>query len=91
MMVGNHKVISNTHIRVVPDAEIEARVNATVSRLLALPIRSLLATKHFMRSHMAEQVARTIEVEGERFSAMLAGGEVKEACQAFMEKRKPDF
>ncbi len=76
---------------VVPDDQIEAKVAQTVERLLALPIRSLLATKHFMRSHLAEQVARTIEVEGEKFSAMLAGGEVKEACQAFIEKRKPDF
>ena len=76
---------------VVPDDKIEAKVVETVSRLLALPIKSLLITKHFMRSHQAEQVARILEVEGEQFSAMLAGGEVKEACQAFMEKRKPDY
>lgn len=76
---------------VVPDEQIGAKVDETVNRLLALPIRSLLATKHFLRSHLAKQVADAIEVEGEQFSAMLAGGEIKEACQAFVEKRKPDF
>lgn len=76
---------------IVPDADIDAKVEQTVQRLLALPINSLVQTKRLMRSHLATHMATTIEVEAAQFSSMLGGGEVKEACQAFMEKRKPDF
>jgi enoyl-CoA hydratase/carnithine racemase len=76
---------------VIADEDIDAHVAKIIARLLAMPMRSLVVTKGFMRSHLAQQVASTLEVEAAQFSAMLAGGEVKEACKAFMEKRKPDF
>jgi len=44
-----------------------------------------------MKRSRAALVKETIAVENERFSAMLVGGEAKEAFTAFFEKRKPDF
>lgn len=44
-----------------------------------------------MKRGRAALVEDTIAAENERFSAMLAGGEAKEAFTAFFEKRKPDF
>jgi enoyl-CoA hydratase/carnithine racemase len=61
------------------------------AKLVKLPAASIRTTKALMKRSRAALVKETIAVENERFSAMLVGGEAKEAFTAFFEKRKPDF
>ena len=77
--------------RVLPAAELLPFAQAQAAKLVALPAASIRATKALMKRPRAALVADAIAVESKQFSAMLAGGEAKEAFTAFFQKRKPDF
>jgi len=77
--------------RVLPAAELLAFAQGQATKLVKLPAVSIRTTKALMKRSRAALVADTIAAENERFSAMLTGGEAKEAFTAFFEKRKPDF
>jgi enoyl-CoA hydratase/carnithine racemase len=77
--------------KVLPPAELEDHVQAQAEKLAALPTRSLRITKRLMKAHDANAVAVRMEEEIRHFSEMLDAPEAREAFQAFLEKRKPDF
>jgi len=77
--------------RVLPAAELLAFAQGQAAKLVKLPAASIRTTKALMKRSRSALVKETIAAENERFSAMLTGGEAKEAFTAFFEKRKPDF
>lgn len=60
-------------------------------RLAAQPPGALRQAKQFMRQGSASALAQHMQTEGERFCQMLLEPEAREAMQAFVEKRAPDF
>jgi len=77
--------------KVLPAAELLAFAQGQAAKLVKLPAASIRTTKALMRRSRSALVKDAIAAENERFSAMLGGGEAKEAFTAFFEKRKPDF
>jgi enoyl-CoA hydratase/carnithine racemase len=77
--------------KVLPAAELLAFAQGQAAKLVKLPAASIRTTKALMRRSRSALVKDAIAAENERFSAMLSGGEAKEAFTAFFEKRKPDF
>lgn len=69
--------------------DVEARAQATAAKLAAKPRQALRATKALMK-RAEEPVATRIEVEIERFSALLTTPAAREIMGAFLEKRTPD-
>lgn len=76
---------------VLPPAEVEARALAQAQRLARQAPEALRITKRLMRQSYGEGVTQAIAVEMDHFSALLKGPEMKEAVQAFLQKRAPDF
>jgi enoyl-CoA hydratase/carnithine racemase len=76
---------------VVPEAELLQRALKTATQLAQLPPESIRLTKRLMKSAHAESVKRQIAEEGRVFVERLSSPEAKEAMNAFLEKRKPDF
>ena len=60
-------------------------------RLAAQPAASIRLTKAFLKGPILEQLKQQMAAEGRQFVARLSSPEAREAMQAFMEKRKPDF
>jgi enoyl-CoA hydratase/carnithine racemase len=77
--------------RVVPDQELLATATKTASGLAEKPPRALQACKRLMKSSTREQLERAVKLEGEEFSERVRSAEAKEAFNAFLEKRKPNF
>lgn len=67
------------------------RARETAEALAALPPGAMRATKRVMKAAQREGVTRAFREEGQALEACFAGEEVKEACSAFLAKRKPDF
>lgn len=76
---------------VLPPAEVEERAWAQAARLAKQAPEALRITKRLMRQSYGEGVGQAIDVEMQHFSTLLKGPEMKEAVQAFLEKRQPDF
>ena len=76
---------------VVPEAELLQRALKTATQLAELPPESIRLTKRLMKSAHAESVKQQIAEEGRVFVERLSSPEAKEAMNAFVEKRKPDF
>jgi enoyl-CoA hydratase/carnithine racemase len=77
--------------RVLPPHEVNAYTQAQAAKLALKPRASLVATKALMkRSHDASLKA-VMDEELVQFGQMLRGPACKEAIDAFMNKRKPDF
>lgn len=76
--------------RVVPPPALHAGVQALAARLATRPLSALVATKALMkRSHPALQ--EVMDAEFAQFGQMLRAPACREALDAFMAKRKPDF
>jgi enoyl-CoA hydratase/carnithine racemase len=76
--------------RIVPPHEVAAYAQAQATKLANKPLASLIATKGLMKRHNAGLKA-VMDDEFKVFGEMLQGPACKEAIDAFMSKRKPDF
>jgi enoyl-CoA hydratase/carnithine racemase len=76
--------------RIVPPLEVAAYAQAQAAKLALKPLASLVATKALMK---ASQVGlkSVMDEELQHFGELLRGPACKEAIDAFMSKRKPDF
>jgi len=76
---------------VVPDAEVLERAEKVAATLASLPPESLRLTKQLLKAGSAKALEGRIAEELKIFTERLASPEAKEAMNAFLEKRKPDF
>ncbi|MFT3664853.1 enoyl-CoA hydratase [Piscinibacter sp.] len=76
---------------VLPAGEVVNHARRVAERFNALPPGAVRETKKLLRRAGADEVLKTIAVEGELFGARLRSPEAMEAFQAFFQKRKPDF
>jgi enoyl-CoA hydratase/carnithine racemase len=77
--------------RVVPPTECNTIAQAQAVKLAAKPLASLMASKRLLKSGQMAAVQSRIAEEGRLFADLLQQPAAKEAMQAFMEKRKPNF
>jgi len=77
--------------RIVPDEKLLATATETAEKLAAKPPGALQACKRLMKHFQREQVAQAIKVENEEFASRVRSAEAKEAFNAFLEKRAPNF
>lgn len=71
--------------------EYQAKAYEQAKRLALQPASSLRVTKMMLRKAHKEELDAIMDMEIEYFAKMLESPEAKEALNAFMEKRKPDF
>jgi enoyl-CoA hydratase/carnithine racemase len=76
---------------VLPAAEVVTHARRIAERFNALPPGAVQASKRLLRGPHREALLQAIQREGEVFAERLRSPEAKEAFQAFLEKRKPDF
>lgn len=76
--------------RVFPTASLDREANKKIQKLTNLPPKAVLTAKELMRRPF-EPLQDRMRVEGEQFTARLDMPEFKEAAQAFLQKRSPDF
>ena len=77
--------------RVVPPTECNAVAQAQAKKLATKPLASLIETKRLMKNGQLAPLLERIAEEAHSFGRMLHEGAAKEAFNAFLEKRKPDF
>jgi enoyl-CoA hydratase/carnithine racemase len=75
---------------VVPAAELTALVQGKAAALAAKPPAALRMTKALLKRE-AESVPARMAQEGQYFAQQLKSPEAREAMEAFMQRRKPDF
>ena len=77
--------------RSYPDDRLLAEATAKARQMAQWPTSSLVEMKRMLKSFHTDQIrtARTLESAG--MAKLFGGPENKEAIQAFIEKRKPDF
>ncbi len=76
---------------VLPTAEVVKHARRVAERFNTLPPGAVRETKKLLRRASAEEVLKTVAIEGELFSQRLRSPEAMEAFQAFFQKRAPDF
>jgi enoyl-CoA hydratase/carnithine racemase len=77
--------------QVVSDNDVMARARETAEKLAAKPAAALQASKRLLKQPFREQIKAAMKAENEEFSVQVRSGDAKEAFNAFLEKRKPDF
>jgi enoyl-CoA hydratase/carnithine racemase len=77
--------------KVVAPGELCAAAEEVAIKLAAKPAAAVRATKQLMKGHWHDAVRNAVEAEAHQFLARLSSPEAKEAFQAFLEKRQPDF
>ncbi len=75
----------------VPDGEVHETAMSFADDIAALPPGSVQLTKKLLRGPVASEVQEAIGAEGRHFVERLGSAEAKEALNAFVEKRPPDF
>jgi enoyl-CoA hydratase/carnithine racemase len=76
---------------VLPAGEVMAHARRMAERFNALPPGAVRDAKRLVREPQRAAVLDAIQREGVVFSARLPSAEAREAMQAVLEKRKPDF
>ena len=74
-----------------PAGQFDAVLNEVANRLLDKPPDALRQTQLLLRQGTREELLDRMELEGRLFAERLQSAEVKEAINAFFEKRKPVF
>jgi enoyl-CoA hydratase/carnithine racemase len=77
--------------RVVSDRELLATATDIARKLAEKAPRALQGCKRLMKSSTRDQLDRAVELENEEFSVRVRSAEAKEAFNAFLEKRRPNF
>ena len=73
------------------DGHVEAKLAEIVATLLAKPPEALRQTQRLLRADSQEEILERMTRENGHFAERLTSAEVKEAINAFFEKRKPNF
>jgi enoyl-CoA hydratase/carnithine racemase len=76
---------------VLPAAEVLPHARRIAERFNALPPSAVRESKRLLRQPDRAELLEAIKREGAIFTAQLASAEAREAMQAVLEKRKPDF
>lgn len=76
---------------VLPDGEVLAHARAQAVKLAQKPPAALRTSKALLKHWRGDFLREVILHEARYFGAMLHGEEAKEALNAFVQKRKPDF
>jgi enoyl-CoA hydratase/carnithine racemase len=76
---------------VLPAGEVAAHARRVAERFNALPPGAVREAKRLVREPQRTALLDAIQREGMAFAARLASAEAREAMQAVLEKRKPDF
>ena len=77
--------------QVVSDQDLLSAATKTATALAEKPPGALRACKRLMRASTRDQLERAVKLELEEFSERVRSAEAKEAFNAFIEKRKPNF
>jgi enoyl-CoA hydratase/carnithine racemase len=75
----------------MPDKDVMATATLTAEKLVAKPALALQASKRLMKRPFSDQIKAAMKAENEEFSVQVRSDDAKEAFNAFLEKRKPDF
>ena len=76
---------------VLEDDKVLPQTFLAATRLGNLPPKALNATKRLLKAAYLSGTKKKKELEQETFDQLVDGAEMKEAFNAFMEKRKPNF
>lgn len=76
---------------VLAPEEVEKKALMQAHRLAKQAPQALRISKQIMRKSYAVGMQQSIDIEMEHFSGLLKGPEMKEAVDAFLQKRQPDF
>lgn len=77
--------------QVLTDDAVIDRARSVARSLARKPAAALRASKQLMRAPLAESLGQVIDREVEVFSQRLVSPEAREAFEAFLAKREPDF
>lgn len=77
--------------RRVPDDELLATATERARQIAQWPISSLVEMKRMLKSFHVDKIAQARALEGEAMQRLFGSPENKEAIQAFIERREPDF
>src|SRR5262245_6812843 len=77
--------------QVVPDAELEAAARALAQKLAAGPTRGLAVTKRMLDAEATLTLAQALQAEGWIQAVCMEHPDYREAYEAFLAKRAPDF
>jgi enoyl-CoA hydratase/carnithine racemase len=75
----------------LPASELENFVRSKAQALAALPSDAVRTTKRLMKAAQASSVDVVMQEELLEFTRLLSGPDAKEAFEAFIQKRKPQF
>lgn len=74
-----------------PAGALSETLETLVASLLAKPPEALRQTQRLLRQGARDEILERMKLESSLFAERLASSEVKEAINAFFEKRKPNF
>jgi 2-(1,2-epoxy-1,2-dihydrophenyl)acetyl-CoA isomerase len=77
--------------RVVPENELDAYVNDVAERIAAGPPLALSMSKALLNNGAQTSMSQALEAEGQAQSTNFATNDVREAGQAWLEKRSAKF
>lgn len=77
--------------QVVPDETLLEVATATARKLAAKPAGAMQASKRLLKDPFRAQIKAAMQAENEAFSVAVRSDEAREALNAFMERRPPDF
>ena len=75
----------------LPASALESFVRSKAESLSALPSDAVRTTKRLMKAAQASTVQKVMQEELAEFTRLLSGPDAKEAFEAFIQKRKPQF
>ncbi len=76
---------------VLPAGEVAAHARRMAERFNALPPGAVQEAKHLLREPQRAALLDAVRREGAAFTQRLSSAEAREAMQAVLEKRRPDF